>query len=221
MIFLTPKDAPNSSLVHMFNVVSQRFAERASIFLGQVNTEGAWSIDLDRALSELEGPHPVGVLGTAFSFVHLLDHLNEVGIRISLPPSSRVMETGGYKGRSREVPKPELHAMISKFLGVSKSNIVTEYGMSELSSQAYDRVAGAVAGGFRFPSWARARIISPETGRDADEGEAGLLQILDLANVWSALAVLTGDVAVQREGGFEILGRAETAGRRGCSLMPV
>jgi hypothetical protein len=141
--------------------------------------------------------------------------------RLKLPPGSRILETGGYKSRSREMPKPELHRLISKRLGIDPVFIVCEYGMSELSSQAYDRVAGAVAGGFRFPSWARARIISPETGRDADEGEAGLLQILDLANVWSALAVLTGDVAVQREGGFEILGRAETAGRRGCSLMPV
>ncbi|HEY3853800.1 MAG TPA: long-chain fatty acid--CoA ligase [Verrucomicrobiae bacterium] len=215
MIFLTPKDAPNSSLVHMFNVVSQRFAERASIFLGQVNTEGAWSIDLDRALSELEGPHPVGVLGTAFSFVHLLDHLNEVGIRISLPPSSRVMETGGYKGRSREVPKPELHAMISKFLGVSKSNIVTEYGMSELSSQAYDR-----EGVFHFPPWARARVISPETGAEVGERETGLLQVFDLANIWSVMAVQTEDLAVRRGAGFELLGRAAKSEPRGCSLMP-
>ncbi len=106
LIFLTPKEASNSSLIHMFKVVRKHFGGPESEFVGHVNAEGSWSIDVTRALSALEGPQPVGVLGTAFSFVHLLDHLDEVGARISLPPGSRVMETGGYKGRSREVPNP-------------------------------------------------------------------------------------------------------------------
>ncbi|HEX3989011.1 MAG TPA: long-chain fatty acid--CoA ligase [Verrucomicrobiae bacterium] len=215
MIFLTPKEAPNSSLVHMFKVVSQRFAEKESVFVGYVNAEGSWSIDVDRALSALEAPQPVAVLGTAFSFVHLLDHLDAVGARISLPPGSRVMETGGYKGRSREVPKPQLRAMISKFLGVSESNIVTEYGMSELSSQAYEH-----GGVFQFPPWAKARVVSPETGAEVGEGETGLLQVFDLANIWSVMAVQTEDLAVRRGAGFELLGRVAKSEPRGCSLMP-
>ena len=68
-------------------------------------------------------------------------------------------------------------------------------------------------GGFRFPPWARARIISPETGREAGEGETGMLRVLDLANVWSALAVQTEDLAARRGEGFELTGRAAAADR--------
>src|SRR5262249_12463303 len=151
---------------------------------------------------------PVLLLGTAFNFVHLLDGLGEMGKKFQLPPGSRVMETGGYKGRSRELPKSGLHKLITDMLGVPDANIVCEYGMSELSSQAYDRVAGA--GGervFRLPSWARARIVSPETGREVAPGETGLIRIFDLANVHSVMAIQTEDLGIRREDGFELLGR--------------
>jgi hypothetical protein len=125
------------------------------------------------------------------------------------------METGGYKGRSREVPKGELRGLISKFLGVGEPGIVTEYGMSELSSQAYDR-----AGVFQFPPWARAQVVSPETGAEAGEGETGLLRVFDLGNIWSVMAVQTEDLAARRGNGFELLGRSAESEPRGCSLMP-
>ena len=87
---------------------------------------------------------------------------------IHLPPGSRVMETGGYKGRSRTIPKSELHSLICQRLGVPLQNLVSEYGMSELSSQAYDVAIGEPhgevrigCGVFRFPPWTRVRLISP------------------------------------------------------------
>ncbi len=93
------------------------------------------------------------------------------------------METGGYKNRSRILPKAELHALITERLGVSSENITCEYGMSELSSQAYD--SGTQSRIFHFPPWARVQILSPETGREVAEGETGLIRIfLDLANVF-------------------------------------
>jgi hypothetical protein len=125
------------------------------------------------------------------------------------------METGGYKGRSRELPKRQLHEMISKLLGVAEPGIVTEYGMSELSSQAYEQ-----AGVFQFPPWARGRVVSPETGAEAGEGETGLLRVFDLANIWSVMAVQTEDLAARRGKGFELLGRSAESEPRGCSLMP-
>ena len=85
------------------------------------------------------------------------------------------METGGYKGRSRHLPKAELHALITRHLSISASRIVSEYGMSELSSQAYARAS--LSSQFLFPPWARAQIISPETGREVTEGETGLIQM--------------------------------------------
>jgi hypothetical protein len=102
-------------------------------------------------------------------------------------------------------------------LGISSENIFGEYGMSELSSQAY---AGA-DGLFRFPPWARAQMISPATGREAREGEGGLIRVYDLANVWSVMAVQTEDVGVREGDGFRLLGRAAEAEARGCSLMSV
>jgi hypothetical protein len=133
------------------------------------------------------------------------------------------METGGYKGRSREVPKARLRAMITRLLGVPDPNIVAEYGMSELSSQAYDRVAAdelQPSGFFAFPPWARARIISVETGAEVESGRRGLLRVFDLANIWSVMAVQTEDLAVGYPHGFDLLGRAERAAPRGCSLLP-
>jgi hypothetical protein len=168
------------------------------------------------------------LLGTAFSFVHLLDHLVEKKLRFRLSPGSLAMETGGYKGRSRALPKTELHALITELLGIPAANIVCEYGMSELSSQAYDRNLSAFnpqlstlnsQRAFRFPPWARVQIISPETGREVAEDETGLLRVFDLANVFSVMAIQTEDLAIRRTGGFELIGRAEAAEPRGCSLM--
>ena len=80
---------------------------------------------------------PILILGTAFSFVHLLDFLCEQNRHIQLPSGSHVLETGGYKGRSRSLPKPELHSLITGWLGIPASHIVCEYGMSDLGPVAF------------------------------------------------------------------------------------
>jgi hypothetical protein len=157
------------------------------------------------------------ILGTAFSFVHLLDFLAEKELRVRLPERSRIMETGGYKNRSRTMPKPELHTLITQFLGIPREQIICEYGMSELSSQAYD--SGNYGRHFQFSPWARVQIISPETGREVGDGETGLIRIFDLANVFSVAAIQTEDLAVRRGHGFDLIGRATLAEPRGCSLM--
>lgn len=226
----TPDAAPQSSLVHMFDVVRREFGARDSLFTGRVQPDGTWALDLDAALFAIRksmcANRPLVLLGTAFNFVHLLDHFAANNMRYRLARGSRVLETGGYKGQSREVPKQELHGLITKHLGIAPEYIVTEYGMSEISSQAYDLVAGAPGGAaapcprvFHFPPWARAVVISPETGEEVAEGETGLLRLFDLANVCSVLAIQTEDLAARRGDGFELLGRATQAEPRGCSLM--
>ena len=223
LVFLTPNPnrAPHSSLVHMFETVRQKIGSAPTVFTGRLADDGAWTLDFELVLaalsdnSKLKTQNSKLVLGTAFSFVHLLDFLAEKNLRFQLPTSSRVMETGGYKNRSRSLPKAELHALINEYLGVSRENIICEYGMSELSSQAYAKSSGA----FQFPPWARAQIISPETGREVTDGETGLIQIFDLANVFSVAAIQTEDLGVKRGDGFELIGRAQLAEPRGCSLM--
>ena len=219
-----PELAPHSSLVHMFAAVRRVFGTDDLIFAGTSNDDG-WSLDLEKILfrirQSMESKRPLMLLGTAFNFVHLLDHLAANNLSLPLPEGSRVLETGGYKGRSRTLLKAELHALINKHLGIPAGRIVCEYGMSELSSQAYDWVAGSQNEQrlFHFPPWARVQIISPETGREVGEGETGLIRILDLANLRSVLAVQTEDLGVRRGVGFALLGRAPQAEARGCSLM--
>ncbi len=234
VFFLTPSaaQAPCSSLVHMFDAVGQKLKTGPDQFFGQVSAHGAWSLELDPLIDELQkagqGTKPVLLLGTAFSTLELLDGLTARDLRIQLPPGSRAMETGGYKGRVRQVPKAELHRLLNERLGIARQAIVCEYGMSELSSQAYDESvvittpaspARVVRRKFHFPAWARSVVISPETGREVKDGETGLLRIFDLANVYSVMAVQTEDLAVRRGDGFELLGRAPKAEARGCSLM--
>ena len=182
----------------------------------------------------MESAGPLVLLGTAFSFVHLLDHLAEQGLWFRLPAGSRVMETGGYKNRSRTLPKARLHELIGERLGVPAAGMVCEYGMSELSSQAYAVMSdewqvtseaasphhsSLITHHFHFPPWARVQIVSPETGREVADGGAGIIRVFDLANVFSVAAVQTEDLGLRRGTGFEFLGRAEAAEPRGCSLM--
>ena len=227
LTILTPPSelAPHSSLVHMFETVRRNLGgagvstSRADFF-GKLAADGSWTLDFDAALAAL-GNNPQLILGTAFSFVHLLDYLAERDLWVELPAGSRVMETGGYKNRSRSMPKAELQALITERLGVPPENIICEYGMSELSSQAYDGVQNAECEvrSFKFPPWARAQIISPETGREVADGETGLIRVVDLANVFSVAAVQTEDLGIRRSDGFELIGRAQLAEPRGCSLM--
>ncbi len=257
----TPELAPNSSLVHMFETLRLQFGAADSAFVGALENDGAWKLDTSKAIAWLReavaANRPVSVFGTAFNFVHLLDEMVKENLRFPLPVGSCVLETGGYKGRSRVIAKPELHAQISERLGVPANQIASEYGMSELSSQAYDwkvghthtnnperafsslspqrgegRGEGCEDPGsvkspnnskriFHFPPWARAQIISPETGREVADGETGLIRIFDLANVYSVMAVQTEDLGVRRGDGFELIGRAALAESRGCSLMSI
>src|SRR5262245_8055598 len=238
-----PAQAPHSSLVHMFETVRRELGATGSVFTGAVS-DGVWILDLTQTVSvfrrAVSTNRPIAILGTAFGFVHLLDHCSARGIRFVLPPGSRALETGGYKGRSRSLSKEELHEFIATLLGIPSSHIVREYGMTELSSQAYDqtvpsfelRVQGSqvemLAGTrtthhatrvFRFPPWARVQINSPETSREVAEGETGLIRVYDLANVRSVTAIQTEDLGIRRGDGFELLGRAAAAEPRGCSLM--
>jgi len=221
MLTPPPKQAPHSSLVHMFEAIRRQAGSGMSAFVGSVAEDGGWALDLEAALERLgavsASGQPMLMLGTAFSFVHLLDHLAARKLCFELPPSSCAMETGGYKGRSRSLPKGELHGLISQRLGISPDHIVCEYGMSELSSQAYDWEHRR----FHFPPWAQAQIVSPETGCAVAEGETGLIRIFDLANVYSVMAIQTEDLGTRRDNGFTLAGRAALAAPRGCSLMAV
>jgi hypothetical protein len=166
--------------------------------------------ELNRVLAATDVP--VCLLGTSLAYLHWLDELGTK--RFQLPEGSCLMDTGGFKGADRSVSAQDLRARYAETLGIAPAACVNEYGMTELCSQYYDR------GDFikRGPPWLRARIVDPETLDAVAEGQTGIIQHFDLANLDSVCAVQTEDLAYARDDGFVLLGRAPGAAPRGCSI---
>jgi hypothetical protein len=159
------------------------------------------------------------LLATSFALVHLLEALGDD--TMILPAGSRVMQTGGFKGRSREVPADHLRAQLARVFGLDERAIVAEYGMTELSSQFYEQTLfdAAVAHGiYAEPPWARVVAVDPATLAPDPDGEVGHAKIIDLMNIDCAVAVLTQDRVRRVRAGIELLGRAAGAPSRGCSI---
>jgi hypothetical protein len=217
-LVLAPSAAelPDSSLSYMFERAMREFGNEDSRFCIGAN---GWSADA--LIDELAAlAEPVLLAGTAFAFVHLLDALEARRLALVLPAGTRVMETGGFKGRSRELTREELHGGIARRLGVPRERIVNQYGMCELGSQFYEpSLRTGVASDTKVaPPWVRTRVLDPATLCDVDPGEPGVLVHYDLANTGSVLAVMTSDLGVAVDGGFRVLGRLRGAEARGCSL---
>lgn len=125
-----------------------------------------------------------------------------------------VMETGGMKGRREELPKEEFHAMLTRAFGVER--IESEYGMAELTSQAYSHGEGV----FLCPPWMRVSVRDLNDPRDVRSSGRGGINIIDLANVCSCAFIETQDVgSVAPDGSFTIAGRADRSEIRGCNLL--
>lgn len=212
-------DAPESSLSHMFAVVLEDIGARGSGFdvvNGVLEYEGLFA-----SLESCAGEGvPVALCGTAFAFVHMIDELSRRRERYVLPEGSRLMECGGFKGRSREIPRPELYALLERALGIPMERMVNQYGMTELGSQFYDSVLLYPDELRRKlgPPWARVVIVDPERGEIAGPGEVGGLVIYDLANTGSVFAIQTADLGRRLFDGFEVIGREPGAEERGCSI---
>jgi hypothetical protein len=217
-----PEEVPESSLSHMFGVAVRELGDPVSGFLvkgGELDVAAALAALTDLARGAA-GNRPLVVCGTAFAFVHLLDALSDRGTSLRLPGSARAMETGGFKGRARERSQGELYAEIEARLGIPAARIVNQYGMTELGSQFYDTVVSDPGAPRRKqgPPWARVRIVDPLTGAARRQGDVGAIQVFDLANTGSVLAIQTADLGREIAGGFEVLGREEGAEARGCSI---
>ena len=210
----SPAEVPDSSLSHMFGVVMrERGAEGSGFFVSGGKLDATSLLEaLEHAGRDAE---PVALLGTAFAFVHLLEALGTR--RITLGRGSRIMETGGFKGRAREMGQGELYGSLERALGVPAARIVNQYGMTELGSQFYDSVLREPDAPRRKlgPPWATLRVVDPGTGRD---GREGIAVAYDLANTGSVLAVQTADRVRRVSDGFQVLGREAGAEERGCSI---
>ncbi|MBE2205101.1 MAG: hypothetical protein IAE94_12265 [Chthoniobacterales bacterium] len=194
------REAPHSSLSQMAAWLGLRdrffFNRREELFL------------------ELAASPRVVLFGTALAF---LDFFTWMGDRsLVLPEGSLAVETGGYKGARRELPKAELYRQFQERLGLPPEFVWNEYGMTELSSQFYTRGVGRP---HLSPPWARGLVVDPSTGREVNEGESGILRLFDVANLGSVCAIQTRDLAIRRGEDFELIGRDPAALPRGCSLL--
>jgi hypothetical protein len=230
VVALAPRldDPPTSSLGYMMAMFMVDFAR-------QDDEHGAhWLIDdhglniagLVRAAEHaLEAEEQLVLLATSFALVSLLDAL--AGKQLRVPPSTVVMQTGGFKGKTREIAPSELRSRVAHCLAISELQVVSEYGMTELTSQLYEatlpgsalQAAHHGAPGVYFePPWLRVVPVDPTTLQAVAPGEVGIARIVDLGNVDSAIAIQTQDRVRRVAGGIELLGRAAGAPARGCSL---
>ena len=219
MGILFPDEAamPNSSLAHYLQYALQEFGAA-----GSAHYVGALGLDvagITEALVQAErSGQPYALLGASYSFVHLIDELKAAGRCFRLPPGSRILDTGGYKKQSRQVDFEEFYDALARAFGVPRERCINMYGMTELSSQFYDDGNAVVPSVKSGPHWIRSRVVDPLTGREAAHGERGILVHCDLANYNSVTTILTEDIGVATANGFLLLGRAEGAQAKGCSL---
>jgi phenylacetate-coenzyme A ligase PaaK-like adenylate-forming protein len=152
---------------------------------------------------------PTLLIGVTFA---LLDFVEQYRIDF---PELIVMETGGMKGRRKEMIREELHETLTNGFGVK--HIHSEYGMTELLSQAYSKGAGI----FNCPPWMK--IITRDTNDPITTltgGRTGGINIIDLANINSCSFIATQDLGkIYADGSFEVLGRFDNADIRGCNLL--
>jgi phenylacetate-coenzyme A ligase PaaK-like adenylate-forming protein len=195
----------HSSLVYMTNHLIQASANPES---------GFYLYDfekLNHTLAMLEKEQKKTILiGVSFALMDFVD---------AYPQSLKhtmVVETGGMKGRKQELTKPALHAYLANGFGVE--SIHSEYGMTELLSQAYSKGEGI----YTCPPWMKVLVADESDPTALSTTGRGVLHIIDLANHHSCAFIATEDIGiVHPDGSFEVIGRLDQSARRGCSLLVV
>lgn len=203
----------DSSLGWMVDAVMERFGAEPV-----TGAAGGGGIDWEAAAgwlrSTAEAGRPACVAATTLALDAWTRRLEADGGPPRLPAGSRVMDTGGAKGREG-LERGEVLARLEELLGVEPDRVVNELGMTELLSQRY---AAGTDGRLHGPPWLRTRALDPVTLEPLPEGEEGVLAHLDLANAASVSAVLTEDRGRVEGGAVVFLGRTPGAIPRGCSL---
>ncbi len=197
------ENAPHSSLVHMFEILSWR----------AVLSGDTWLIDPvgNFHLENFHPQNPAALLGTSIALLRACDE----SPTLTLLEGSWILETGGSKGLKKSFTPAEVRARLSTHFGIPESSILNEYGMTELFSQFYKWGDEET---HKAPPWTAIRVIDVHTGQPAADGQPGYLEIIDLANLDTVSAIRTQDIAIARgEREFVLLGRDPEAVARGCS----
>ena len=193
-----------SSLVYMANdMIAQSNQPESGFYLHDLEA-------LKNTLLKLEAKRQKTLLiGVSYA---LLDLIEAHSFKLK---HTTIMETGGMKGQRKELVKSELHTILKHGFGVDK--IHSEYGMTELLSQAYSKGDGI----FKAPAWMKILTRDPEDALSIQPiGKSGGVNIIDLANINSCAFIATQDLGkIHSNGTFEILGRFDESDIRGCNLM--
>lgn len=193
-----------SSLIYMVDDLIQRSNNPNS---------GFYLNDYDALISKLNQLDQAGqnvlLIGVTYALLDLIEKQN-----FSLK-NTIIMETGGMKGRRREIIRAELHEILCRGFGVP--SIHSEYGMTELLSQAYSLGNGI----FECPNWMQVLIRDTEDALAyVQTGKTGSINVIDLANINSCAFIATQDLGKKyTDGSFEVLGRFDNSDIRGCNLM--
>lgn len=198
---------PESSLIWMIDQMIRREGSGLSGFL-ELNRP----VDVDR-LKQIEmSRKKVMLFGAAFGLIDIIEKYP-----CKLPADSVVIETGGMKTYRREMTRSQMHTYLARGFDLDDSQIHSEYGMTELLSQAYSQGDEW----FKCPPWMKVSIRDPFNPLQAlADGEEGLIGIIDLANWGSCPFILTGDKGVRRDdGAFQVNGRWSKYHLRGCNFL--
>jgi len=203
-LFLLPgyAERSNSSLIYMAKHLAEKAGQTAIFYLHDFE---ALSEEIDQTVNQ-----PTMLLGVTFALLDFAEHRNK-----PLPKQTLVMETGGMKGRGVEPIREQLHQCLCERFGLD--TIHSEYGMTELMSQAYSTSNGH----FACPPWMRMVIREPnDPFTIAQHGQAGGINVIDLANISGCAFIETQDLGrMLPNNTFEVLGRFDVSETRGCSLL--
>jgi hypothetical protein len=192
----------DSSLVFMVNeLISQSECTRSGFYQ---NEEQVLS-----AIREVPENNTIFLIGVSYALLRLVQNQQKMNLSNAI-----VMETGGMKGREKEITRKELHQKLKEGLGVS--TIHSEYGMTELLSQAYSKGEGI----FQCPPWMKLLARDLNAPLNTVETGSGAINVIDLYNVDSCSFIATEDLGIVHQNGqFEILGRIDNSDIRGCNLL--
>lgn len=193
----------NSSLVVMADELIRRSGHASSGFYLYEHEK------LAGVLQDLESKHQKTLLiGVTFG---LLDFAEQFPMPLK---HTIIMETGGMKGRREEMTRQEVHDILKKAFQLDA--IHSEYGMTELLSQGYSTGEGI----FLTPPWMKVSVRLEDDPLDVRSSGTGIINVIDLANIYSCCFIATEDVGrVYENGSFEVQGRVDNSDIRGCSLM--
>jgi len=199
-----PGQNPHSSLIYMINSwIRESASEDSGFYLDRQET-------LAKLLAEQgsHGKQPL-LIGLTYALIDFAERFSPA------LPGAVIMETGGMKGKRKEMVREELHAFLSEKFRCR--DIHSEYGMTELLSQAYARSGGH----FQAPPWMRVLVRDPNDPLSLlPDGKTGGINVIDLANFNSCSFLALQDLGrMNRDGTFEVLGRFDFSDLRGCNLM--